>query len=61
LRTGLVLRGAVTAVKYPVPQRAEATLIGAADHIVKTADGSLSAHAEHTLVITQGAPIVITA
>jgi methionyl aminopeptidase len=27
----------------------------------KTADGSLSAHAEHTLVITDGAPLVLTA
>ncbi|HEV2289660.1 MAG TPA: type I methionyl aminopeptidase [Candidatus Acidoferrales bacterium] len=28
---------------------------------VKTADGSLSAHYEHTLVITEGAPILLTA
>jgi methionyl aminopeptidase len=28
---------------------------------VKTADGSLSAHYEHTLVITNGAPILLTA
>lgn len=28
---------------------------------VRTADGSLSAHAEHTLAITSGAPIVLTA
>lgn len=28
---------------------------------VKTADGSLSAHYEHTLVITDGAPILLTA
>jgi methionyl aminopeptidase len=27
----------------------------------KTADGSLSAHAEHTMVITEGAPLVLTA
>ena len=29
--------------------------------IVRTADGSLSAHAEHTIVITDGAPLVLTA
>jgi methionyl aminopeptidase len=28
---------------------------------VRTRDGSLSAHAEHTLVITTGAPVVLTA
>jgi methionyl aminopeptidase len=28
---------------------------------VRTADGSLSAHAEHTIVITGGAPLVLTA
>lgn len=28
---------------------------------VRTRDGSLSAHAEHTLVITKGAPVVLTA
>jgi methionyl aminopeptidase len=29
--------------------------------VVRTADGSLSAHAEHTIVITDGAPLVLTA
>jgi methionyl aminopeptidase len=28
---------------------------------IATADGSLSAHAEHTLIVTRGAPIVLTA
>lgn len=28
---------------------------------LRTVDGSLSAHAEHTIVITQGAPLVLTA
>jgi len=28
---------------------------------VRTSDGSLSAHTEHTLVITKGAPVVLTA
>jgi methionyl aminopeptidase len=29
--------------------------------VVRTADGTLSAHAEHTMVITDGAPLVLTA
>jgi len=29
--------------------------------LIRTADGSLSAHAEHTLVVTDGAPLVLTA
>jgi methionyl aminopeptidase len=28
---------------------------------IRTADGSLSAHYEHTVVITKGAPILLTA
>ncbi len=28
---------------------------------VKTTDGSLAVHVEHTLVITHGAPLVLTA
>jgi methionyl aminopeptidase len=28
---------------------------------VRTADGSLSAHYEHTIVITRGEPILLTA
>jgi methionyl aminopeptidase len=28
---------------------------------VKTADGSLSAHYEHTIVITKSAPVLVTA
>jgi methionyl aminopeptidase len=28
---------------------------------IRTADGSLSAHHEHTIVITRGAPVVLTA
>ena len=28
---------------------------------IRTRDGSLSAHHEHTLVITKGAPVVLTA
>ena len=28
---------------------------------IRTRDGSLAAHVEHTIVITRGAPIVLTA
>ena len=28
---------------------------------IRTADGALSAHAEHTIVVTRGDPIVLTA
>jgi methionyl aminopeptidase len=28
---------------------------------IRTADGSLAAHYEHTLVITKGAPVLVTA
>jgi methionyl aminopeptidase len=31
------------------------------DWLIRTADGSTSAHAEHTIVVTDGAPIVLTA
>ena len=28
---------------------------------IRTADGALAAHAEHTIVVTRGRPIVLTA
>ncbi len=34
---------------------------GANEWVIKTADGSLSAHYEHTVIITRGKPILITA
>lgn len=28
---------------------------------VRTADGAIAAHAEHTIVVTEGSPLVLTA
>jgi methionyl aminopeptidase len=45
----------------PIIAAGEGSIVGDGDWVYRTADGSLSAHAEHTLVITDGAPIVLTA
>jgi methionyl aminopeptidase len=45
----------------PIIAAGEGDVIEEGDWIVRTADGSLSAHAEHTIVITDGAPLVLTA
>jgi len=46
----------------PIISMGSATPIDGGDGwTVKTADGSLSAHYEHTIVITEGAPILLTA
>ena len=37
------------------------TIVGKDGWTVRTRDGSLAAHAEHTLVITKGRPVVLTA
>src|SRR4051812_37569291 len=45
----------------PIIAAGSGRLIDDGSWVVRTADGSPSAHAEHTLVITDGAPIVLTA
>jgi methionyl aminopeptidase len=45
----------------PIIAAGAGKVIEANGWVVRTADGSMSAHAEHTLVITDGAPIVLTA
>jgi methionyl aminopeptidase len=45
----------------PIIAAGDGSIVGDGDWVYRTADGSLSAHAEHTLVITDGAPIVLTA
>lgn len=45
----------------PIIAAGEGDVVEDGEWIVRTADGSLSAHAEHTLVITEGNPILITA
>jgi methionyl aminopeptidase len=45
----------------PIIAAGEGAVVDDGPWIIRTADGSLSAHAEHTLVITGGAPLVLTA
>jgi methionyl aminopeptidase len=45
----------------PIIAAGEGGVVDGGDWVIRTADGSLSAHAEHTLVITDGAPLVLTA
>jgi methionyl aminopeptidase len=45
----------------PIIAAGEGDVIEDGEWVVRTADGSLSAHAEHTIVITSGAPLVLTA
>jgi methionyl aminopeptidase len=45
----------------PIIAAGDGSIVEDGDWVIRTADGSLSAHAEHTLVITDGAPLVLTA
>lgn len=45
----------------PIIAAGEGEVVEDGEWVVRTADGSLSAHAEHTIVITDGAPLVLTA
>jgi methionyl aminopeptidase len=45
----------------PIIAAGEGDVVEDGEWVVRTADGSLSAHAEHTIVITDGAPLVLTA
>jgi methionyl aminopeptidase len=45
----------------PIIAAGEGDVVEDGEWIVRTADGSLAAHAEHTMVITDGAPLVLTA
>jgi methionyl aminopeptidase len=45
----------------PIIAAGAGRIIDDGNWVVRTADGSMSAHAEHTLVIQDGAPIVLTA
>jgi methionyl aminopeptidase len=45
----------------PIIAAGDGEVVEDGEWIVRTADGSLSAHAEHTIVITDGAPLVLTA
>jgi methionyl aminopeptidase len=45
----------------PIIAAGDGEVVEDGEWVVRTTDGSLSAHAEHTLVITGGAPLVLTA
>jgi methionyl aminopeptidase len=45
----------------PIIAAGDGAVVEDGEWVVRTADGSLSAHAEHTIVITDGAPLVLTA
>jgi methionyl aminopeptidase len=45
----------------PIIAAGDGDVVEDGEWVVRTADGSLSAHAEHTIVITDGAPLVLTA
>jgi methionyl aminopeptidase len=45
----------------PIIAAGDGEVVEDGEWIVRTADGSLSAHAEHTIIITDGAPLVLTA
>jgi methionyl aminopeptidase len=45
----------------PIIAAGDGAVVDQGAWVVRTADGSLSAHAEHTIVITGGAPLVLTA
>ncbi|MCW3002167.1 MAG: type methionyl aminopeptidase [Conexibacter sp.] len=45
----------------PIIAAGDGDVIEDGEWVVRTTDGSLSAHAEHTIVITDGAPLVLTA
>jgi methionyl aminopeptidase len=45
----------------PIIAAGDGDVVEDGEWVVRTGDGSLSAHAEHTIVITDGAPLVLTA
>jgi methionyl aminopeptidase len=56
----LLTEGMVLTIE-PIIAAGDGAVVGDGEWLVRTADGSLSAHAEHTMVITDGAPLVLTA
>ena len=56
-----LVEGLVMTIEPIIAARGGAIREGGDGWTVLTADGSLSAHAEHTVVITRGAPLVLTA
>jgi methionyl aminopeptidase len=58
--TPLLDDGAVITIE-PIIAAGAGRVVADGDWLIRTADGSLSAHAEHTIVVGAGAPLVLTA
>ena len=58
---GLLAAGLVITIEPIVSAGSGAVRAGRDGWTVRTADGALSAHAEHTVVVTAGEPLVLTA
>ena len=53
--------GMVFTIEPIIAERTEYTVTGSDGWTISTDDGSLSAQFEHTLVVTRGRPVIITA
>ena len=60
-QTDVLTEGLVLTIEPMISAGSSRVVQDADGWTLRTADGSLSAHHEHTLVITRGAPIVLTA
>lgn len=60
LRTRLT-EGLVITIEPIISAGTSASVLGKDRWTIRTADGSLSAHYEHTIVVTKGEPILLTA
>jgi len=58
--TGRLVEGLVITIE-PLVSAGDGRVVEAADGwTVRTADGALAAHEEHTIIVTRGAPIIVT-
>ncbi|MCC2672970.1 MAG: methionine aminopeptidase type [Armatimonadetes bacterium] len=58
---GLLREGMVLTIEPIISVRSERTVTDRDGWTMRTTDGSLAAHYEHTLLITRGAPVLLTA
>jgi methionyl aminopeptidase len=59
--TQQLTEGLVIAVEPIVTEHSPRTVVGDDGWTVRTADGGFTAHYEHTIVVTRGRPILLTA
>ena len=59
-QSDLLTEGLVLTIEPMISAGSARAVQGTDGWTLRTRDGSLSAHHEHTLVITRGAPIVLT-